>query len=98
MTRREKNNSKRDAKRLARASAGPKSGRVNPLCAVADEDHVSNWPDDFSDLARRIEQSPSLGAVTNYERDLLANGAPRGTFTRRDGTSIRPQYRDLANV
>lgn len=105
LTRRQKNDQKKNAKQIAVGMAGPKTGHVNPLCAVPDSGHVSAWPRDFSEMADRIlievgfaRTGDLKDEVPNRDRDLLAKGCPRGVFTRRDGTSVRPQYRDLASA
>jgi len=54
------------------------------------------WPVDISELADRIDKAPST--VSNHHRDLVAKMLPLGSVTRRDGSSIRPVFRDLANA
>lgn len=53
------------------------------------------WPVDIGELADRILKAPS--SVSNHDRDLVAKMLPRGSVTRRDGSSIRPRMNDPAN-
>lgn len=69
--------------------------------AVGCHGHVASaggcrWPVDIGELADRILQAPSK--ISNHDRGLVAKMLPMGTLTRRDGSSIRPRYRDLANA
>lgn len=84
-TRRQKNNAKIDARQRSRPDADRYG--FSPAQNVS-----GGWPRDWADMAERVQAHP--GTVPNYDRDLLAKGAPLGTFTRRDGTSFRPQFRD----
>jgi len=69
--------------------------------AVGCHGHVASaggcrWPVDIGELADRILQAPSK--VSNHDRDLVAKMLPMGTLTCRDGSSIRPCYRDIADA
>ena len=55
------------------------------------------WPVDIAELAQRIDQTGEK-SVSNAARDLVAKMLPLGSVTRRDGSSIRPRYRDTANI
>ena len=57
----------------------------------------SQWPRELSEMADRIYKEGE-NSVPNRHRDILARGMPLGSVTRRDGSSIRPQYRDFADA
>ena len=93
MPRQEVKNRKKNARKVAACAAKPICGGF-----AEGEPAVSlGWSVDFCEMADRIAREGSYG-VPNRDRDLLAKNAPLGTFTPRDGQSIRPVYRDVANA
>lgn len=82
MTRQDKRNLRREAPVVA-ADAMPTS--------------PSRWPADIAEMADRIFREGERG-VPNHDRNIVARHLPTGCLTRRDGSSVRPVYRDPANV
>lgn len=91
MSRQTKKNAKRDARIAAEHAVLdlPAPGSEPP------EHHgvAQGWCEDFTELAERIERE-GIRSVPNRDRDLLAKGLPRGSATRRDGSSVRPVYNE----
>ncbi len=89
MSRQAKKNAKRDAKiaaeyaELGLSASEPKHEAPHKV--------AGGWCEDFVELAERIYKE-GIRAVPNHDRDTLAKGLPRGSATRRDGTSVRPVY------
>ena len=89
MSRRDKNNLKRDAKLISRNMAGRNLGPAEGEPAVA-----LGWASDFCELADAIAD-PRV-SVTNRDRDCLARNLPPGCLTNRYGESARPVFRSEA--
>ncbi len=84
-----KNKQARQARAAAlKAAQATSGGRAGDVASAGG----CRWPSDIEELADRIQQAPS--AVSNHDRDLVARMLPLGSVTRRDGSSIRPRYRD----
>lgn len=64
---------------------------VDPPAHEAPHKIAGGWCEDFVELAERIDKE-GIRTVPNHDRDTLAKGLPRGSATRRDGTSVRPVY------
>ncbi len=100
MSKKQQNNAAREAARrsanLSRESEA-QIGTVSALAAASDLENASRWPLDVWEMAQRITREGER-AVPSHDRELIARNLPAGTLTRRDGSSIRPCYRDLANA
>lgn len=89
--------SKKKQMQMAREEARRLTARVHEereqlLCVSGRaEDLVSNWPTAFQEMAERIQREGE-NSVPDRDRNLIADGVPRGEFTSRDGVSSAQSF------